>query len=149
MGKKEVPKFVFWGRQVGAFSVFWHGHTGGPFIFWGFWPFFRKFVGFRGWCNITPSSGKISGKDRPGVGWGCQGRWVTYSYYLYPYFILLHYCFGVASFDSIEPTLISTVHILRQTPYIHHKSESDPNKYNLHLCRMLVVVWWIGVRGML
>jgi len=51
-GKKQGPKKCFRGRQVGAFSVFWHGHTGGPFIFWRFWPFFTKFCRFRGWCNI-------------------------------------------------------------------------------------------------
>jgi len=47
-GQKRVRKLCFRGRQVGAFSVFWHGHTGGPFIFWAFWPFFRKMVRLRG-----------------------------------------------------------------------------------------------------
>jgi len=59
-GQKRGPKKCFRGRQVGAFSVFWHGHTGGPFIFWAFWPFFRKMVGFRGWCNIVRGRGYIT-----------------------------------------------------------------------------------------
>jgi len=33
MGIKSDPKMCFRGRQVGAFSDFWQGDTGGPFIF--------------------------------------------------------------------------------------------------------------------
>jgi len=48
MTKKRPPKKWFWGRQVGAFSVFRPGDTGTPFIFWGFLPFFHKIDRFRG-----------------------------------------------------------------------------------------------------
>jgi len=48
IGKNGGPKFVFWGRQVGAFSVFSPGHTGGPFIFCPFLRFFRKIDRLRG-----------------------------------------------------------------------------------------------------
>jgi len=41
-GQKRVRKLCFRGRQVGAFSVFWQGDTGIPFIFWLFFVFFRK-----------------------------------------------------------------------------------------------------------
>jgi len=49
--KKQAPKSGLGDRQVGAFSVFWPGHTGTPFIFCPFLPFFRFFCRFRGWCN--------------------------------------------------------------------------------------------------
>jgi len=49
-------KKCFRGRQVGAFSDFWPGHTGGPFIFRQKTRFFRKIDRLRGWCNITPKS---------------------------------------------------------------------------------------------
>jgi len=54
IGKKRVRKLCFRGRQVGAFSVFSPGYTGGPFIFRRFSRFLRKIVRLRGWCNITP-----------------------------------------------------------------------------------------------
>jgi len=54
--QNRAQKFVFWGRQVGAFSDFWQGHTAGPFIFWQKTRFLRKMCRLRGWCNITPVS---------------------------------------------------------------------------------------------
>jgi len=54
MPKNRVQKTRLRGRQVGAFSVFWPGHTAGPFIFWRKTRFFQKSGRFRGWCNITP-----------------------------------------------------------------------------------------------
>jgi len=54
--KKGVQKRGDPDRQVGAFSVFGAGHTGGPFIFRPKSLFFRKIGRFRGWCNTTPSS---------------------------------------------------------------------------------------------
>jgi len=54
MAQKQPPKSGLGGRQVGAFSVFWPGHTGIPFIFSAFLLFFHYFARFRGWCNITP-----------------------------------------------------------------------------------------------
>jgi len=57
IGQKGGPKKCFRGRQVGAFSVFWQGDTGIPFIFWRFLAFFRFFCRFRGWCNITAGPG--------------------------------------------------------------------------------------------
>jgi len=53
-GQKGVQKRGDPDRQVGAFSVFWPRHTGGPFIFWLKTLFFQKSGRFRGWCNITP-----------------------------------------------------------------------------------------------
>jgi len=55
IAKKQPPKSGLGDRQVGAFSVFGAGHTGGPFIFRPKSPFFRKICRFRGWCNTTPS----------------------------------------------------------------------------------------------
>jgi len=43
-----VPKNGLGDRQVGAFSDFRAGHTGGPFIFWQKTPFFQKTEQFRG-----------------------------------------------------------------------------------------------------
>jgi len=40
--KKGAPKFVFWGRQVGAFSVFGTGYTGNPVQIWRFWAYFSE-----------------------------------------------------------------------------------------------------------
>jgi len=56
MSKKQPPKKGLGDRQVGAFSVFGAGHTGGPFIFSRKSRFFRKICRFRGWCNTTPSA---------------------------------------------------------------------------------------------
>jgi len=44
MPKKGGPKFVFWGRQVGAFSVFGRGYTGNPVQILPFLPFFSEIV---------------------------------------------------------------------------------------------------------
>jgi len=43
-----VQKTGLGDRQVGAFSVFRAGHTGGPFIFCPKTPFFQKMSQFRG-----------------------------------------------------------------------------------------------------
>jgi len=42
--KKGAPKFVFWGRQVGAFSVFGRGYTGNPVQILAFLAFFSENV---------------------------------------------------------------------------------------------------------
>jgi len=68
MTKKRGPKKCFRGRQVGAFSVFWQGDTGGPFIFGLFLLFFQKIDRFRGWCNITPSPANLLMKNRRPTG---------------------------------------------------------------------------------
>jgi len=52
--QKQPPKKGLGDRQVGAFSVFWPRHTGGPFIFGRKLRFFQKSEQFRGWCNTTP-----------------------------------------------------------------------------------------------
>jgi len=44
IGKKGAPKFVFWGRQVGAFSVFGTGYTGNPVQILAFLAFFSENV---------------------------------------------------------------------------------------------------------
>jgi len=59
--RKNRPKSgsekVFSGTPGRAFSDFWQGDTGGPFIFWRKTLFLRKMVGFRGWCNIVRGPG--------------------------------------------------------------------------------------------
>jgi len=60
MSKKQPPKSGLGDRQVGAFSVFGAGHTGGPFIFSRKSRFLRKICRFRGWCNTTPSAPTFS-----------------------------------------------------------------------------------------
>jgi len=54
MRKNRPRKTGHRGRQVGAFCKIRPRDTGIPFIFWPFLRFFRFFVRFRGWCNITP-----------------------------------------------------------------------------------------------
>jgi len=85
MGQKRGQKLPKKRRQVGAFCKKWPGYTGTPFIFWPFFAFFRFFVGFRGWCNITPKSW-VPILDLM-VGWyiWLTGCWVWLLFYTFGY----------------------------------------------------------------
>jgi len=76
-GQFGVILKVFRGCQVGAFCKKTTGHTGGPFIFWRFWPFLRKMCRFRGWCNITPICCQKELPPTYFLSWGLGACWVS------------------------------------------------------------------------